>query len=59
MYVVICSDKNYLEISHFKQYEMNDNIFGPFVGKYDAEEWVDNHCGKIYWSIVKLNDTTN
>lgn len=39
----------------FKPYEMNDNVFGPFATKQDAEEWVDDHCGKLYWIIVKSN----
>lgn len=41
-------------MSEFKPYEMNDSVFGPFNTKQDAEEWVDDHCGKSYWVIVKL-----
>ena len=41
-------------MSEFKPYEMNDSVFGPFSTKEDAEEWVDDHCGKSYWIIVKL-----
>ena len=22
-----------------------------------AEEWVDNHCGSKYWTIIRLADT--
>jgi len=55
MYIVICADSKTIDMSSFKPFEMNDSIFGPFNEKYQAEEWVDNYCGKYYWSIVQLN----
>ena len=58
MYIVICTDSKVIDMSSFKPFEMNDNVFGPFTDKNNAEEWVDDHCGKKYWSIVKLNGTT-
>ena len=54
MYIVICSDKSNIDMSEFKPYEMSDSVFGPFSTKEDAEEWVDDHCGRSYWIIVKL-----
>ena len=56
MYIVICADTSTIDMSKFKPYEMNDNVFGPFSTKEDAEEWVDDHCGKSYWIIVKLKN---
>jgi hypothetical protein len=58
MFIVICTDTKILDMSKFQGYKWSNLLFGPFTSKYDAEEWVDNHCGKKYWSIVKLNDTT-
>ena len=58
MYVVICTDNKVLDMSNFSGYKWSNVVFGPFVEKYDAEEWVDNYCGKKYWSIVKLNEQT-
>ena len=58
MYIVICSDSSSIDMTNFRPFEMQDNVFGPFNEKYYAEEWVDDHCGKKYWIIVKLNDTT-
>lgn len=55
MYIVICADTSHIDMRDFKPYEMNDNVFGPFATKQDAEEWVDDHCGKLYWIIVKSN----
>lgn len=57
MYIVICTDSKVIDMSSFKPFEMNDNVFGPFSSKNDAEEWVDDHCGKKYWSIVKMQNT--
>lgn len=59
MYIVICTDSSSIDMTNFKSFEMQDNVFGPFNTKYMAEEWVDDHCGKKYWIIVKLNDTAN
>ena len=56
MYIVVCTDHKVIDMSSFKPFEMNDNVFGPFVDKNSAEEWVDNHCGKQYWTIVKINE---
>ena len=52
MYIVICTDEKELNIRESK---WSDFIFGPFEHKYMAEEWVDNHCYKSYWIIVKVN----
>ena len=45
-----------VELQNFRAGDMDDRIFGPFEDKYIAEEWVDNHCGSKYWTIIKLND---
>jgi len=58
MYIVICTDNKVLDMSNFSGYKWSNVVFGPFAKKYEAEEWVDNYCGKKYWNIVKLNDTT-
>ena len=55
MYVVICTDNKVLDMSNFSGYKWSNVVFGPFDEKYDAEEWVDNYCGKAYWNIVRLN----
>jgi len=56
MYVVICTDNGVIDITNFQSDdELNHSIFGPFDSVNDAEEWVDNHCGRSYWTIVKLN----
>ena len=58
MYIVVASDisRFALELSNFRVGDMDDRIFGPFEDKYSAEEWVDDNCGKEYWTIIKLND---
>lgn len=59
MYIVVTSnmDEYSLELKNFRIGERDDRIFGPFEDKYNAEEWVDNHCGSKYWTIVKLSGT--
>ncbi len=52
MYIVISTYEKELNI---QQSKWSDLTFGPFEHKYMAEEWVDNHCHKSYWIIVKLN----
>ena len=58
MYIVVTNElaKFSLELSNFHIGERDDRIFGPFDNKYNAEEWVDNHRGSKYWTIIKLND---
>ena len=58
MYIVITSElsKYSVELKTFRSGNRDDRIFGPFDYKYMAEEWVDNHCGSKYWTIIKLND---
>ena len=60
MYIVVANDLKRLtiELQDFHPGEMDDRIFGLFDDKYGAEEWVDNHCGKKYWTIIKLNEHT-
>ncbi len=57
MYIVVTNDLANLtvEFQDFHPGDMDDRIFGPFHRKCDAEEWVDNNCGKQYWTIIKLN----
>jgi len=55
MYIVICTDNKVLDMSNFSGYKWSNVVFGPFSAKYEAEEWVDNYCGKAYWNIVRLN----
>ena len=43
-------------MSNFNGYKWSNVVFGPFNEKHEAEEWVDNYCGKKYWSIVNLNE---
>ena len=56
MYIVVTNNtaKFYIELTNFNVGERDDRIFGPFEHKIDAEEWVDNHCGTKYWTIIKL-----
>jgi hypothetical protein len=56
MYIVICSDHKAVDIAMFSSLDWSDKVFGPFEKKQDAEEWVDNNCGKAYFSIVKIKD---
>tara|TARA_B110000503_G_C6938047_1_gene325678 strand:- start:79 stop:267 length:189 start_codon:yes stop_codon:yes gene_type:complete len=58
MYIIVTNNfaKFTIELSKFNIGEQDGRIFGPFVYKYLAEEWVDNHCGSKYWTIIKLND---
>ena len=58
MYIVVTSElsKYSVELKNFHVGDRDDRIFGPFEDKYMAEEWVDNHCGSKYWTIIKLND---
>lgn len=55
MYIVICTDDQFVDMSEFSKDQWMNIVFGPFKEKYDAEEWVDNHCGKSYWSILPIN----
>lgn len=57
MFLVFCSDCKSISIDMFSENgeDFSDTIFGPFENKYDAEEWVDNNCGKAYFSILKIN----
>ena len=59
MYIVVTSDmsKYSVELKNFLIGDRDDRIFGPFEEKYMAEEWVDNHCGSKYWTIIRLADT--
>lgn len=54
MYIVICSDTSNIDMSSYKPFTINENVFGPFRYKNDAEEWVDDNCGKSYWSILEI-----
>lgn len=56
MYIVVTNDmaKFSIELVSFHAGERDDRIFGPFEEKQDAEEWVDDHCGTKYWTIIKL-----
>ena len=56
MYLVICSDNDKVDLSDYNGLNWDRILFGPFKNKYDAEEWVDNHCGKKYWNIIQLNE---
>ena len=58
MYIVVTNDmaEFAIELSKFHIGERDDRIFGPFDDKYSAEEWVDNHCGSKYWTIIQLNN---
>jgi len=58
MYIVICSNKESINLSTFDGLNWDNIIFGPFESKTDAEEWVDNSCGKSYFSIIKINAQT-
>ena len=59
MYIVVTSDmsKYAVELKNFRIGDRDDRIFGPIEEKYMAEEWVDNHCGSKYWTIIRLADT--
>ncbi len=56
MYIVVTNDmaEFSIELSSFHIGERDDRMFGPFGDKQDAEEWVDNNCGSMYWTIIKL-----
>ena len=54
MYIVICTDKTSINMTTYNPFTINDNVFGPFISKTDAEEWVDNNCGKLYWTILEV-----
>jgi hypothetical protein len=59
VYIVVCANTNTIDMSSFKPFEINDSVFGPFSIKEHAEEWVDDNCGKQYWTIIKLNNGSN
>ena len=58
MYAVICTDNKILDMSNFSGYKWSNVVFGPFTEKYDAEEWVDNYCGKkiLEYSEIKCHN---
>ena len=54
-YIVISSDKKEIKIDTFLV-DKYVHIFGPFLSKTHAEEWVDDNLSHKYWVVypVKL-----
>lgn len=54
-HVVISSDLKEIKLDTF-QADNDVHIFGPFLTKEDAEEWVDDNLSHKYWVVypVKL-----
>jgi len=51
VYIVLTNDAKCIDLSEF---HISATVAGPFADKYEAEEWVDNHCYKSYFTIMKL-----
>lgn len=53
MYIVLTNDTKCIDLSVFKS---SATIVGVFEDKYLAEEWVDNHCYKSYFTIMEVTN---
>lgn len=52
-HIVISSDKKEIKIDTFRV-DNDVHIFGPFLSKTDAEEWVDDNLSHKYWVVYPV-----
>lgn len=53
-YIVLCSNKTNINLLTTTADE-DSFVFGPFVSKESATDWIDDECGYKYWAVLGVD----